>query len=483
MSYRAVFVLNGLILLGMLAALALGGFGWRTLEETPGFGLVLIGLGLAGAVGAAVLLVLPVAARVNVVLLGTSTVLTLWVASWLLYDPSPADSVHMQRQEAARAAGVAFDARSMREVVEDLRRRGIEAYPALVGGPYSNDPRVAHADPTTRPPLPLAGRSRTTTVVCNEGGEYFIFESDRFGFNNPDSVYNSPSTALILGDSFAFGNCVPNTDHVAGRLRGNGVAVVNLGYRGTGPLIQLAQLREFGQIVQPDIVLWMFYSGNDLQNLESEFESATLRRYLDPDYTQNLVDRQDEVDALWADFVEQHLAESEEESEAASLSDALPAVLSLRPLRRRIGFTRSSGDGEAPRFEEIVRQLQAEVERLDAKLYFIYIPTYGDFLIGGSSPREYVLDAVHANGVPVIDFESRLRATGDPLSYYPFRLPGHFTAEGYGLLAEQILEEVPMLGSPGVEVNGSPLSGAVPEATTEPTATNAIGTGEAPAAN
>lgn len=33
-------------------------------------------------------------------------------------------------------------------------------------------------------------------------------------------------------------------------------------------------------------------------------------------------------------------------------------------------------------------------------------------------------------------------AKGDPLAYFPWRLPGHYTAEGYALLARQIIDEV-----------------------------------------
>lgn len=45
-------------------------------------------------------------------------------------------------------------------------------------------------------------------------------------------------------------------------------------------------------------------------------------------------------------------------------------------------------------------------------------------------------------GIPVIDFERRLRDIGDPLGYFPFRVPNHYTAEGYLLLTEQIWNAV-----------------------------------------
>lgn len=33
--------------------------------------------------------------------------------------------------------------------------------------------------------LPVAGMATTTTVFCNESGEYVVYESDEHGFHNP----------------------------------------------------------------------------------------------------------------------------------------------------------------------------------------------------------------------------------------------------------------------------------------------------------
>src|SRR5690349_11863792 len=59
------------------------------------------------------------------------------------------------------------------------------------------------------PFLPLGNRSRAFTLGCNEGDQrdYPILHTDRYGFNNDDSVYAYPDRILIVGDSFAHGSC------------------------------------------------------------------------------------------------------------------------------------------------------------------------------------------------------------------------------------------------------------------------------------
>ena len=49
--------------------------------------------------------------------------------------------------------------------------------------------------------LPLSGISKRTTLVCNENGYYSKFESDRFGFNNPDFEWDAEKIDFfLLGD-------------------------------------------------------------------------------------------------------------------------------------------------------------------------------------------------------------------------------------------------------------------------------------------
>ena len=56
---------------------------------------------------------------------------------------------------------------------------------------------------------PLSGISNSQTIHCNENGYYTLFESDRYGFNNPDDQWDKDNIEFfIVGDSFAMGECV-----------------------------------------------------------------------------------------------------------------------------------------------------------------------------------------------------------------------------------------------------------------------------------
>ena len=46
--------------------------------------------------------------------------------------------------------------------------------------------------------LPLSGISKRVTLVCNENGYFSKFESDRFGFNNPDYEWDKEKIEFLL---------------------------------------------------------------------------------------------------------------------------------------------------------------------------------------------------------------------------------------------------------------------------------------------
>ena len=57
--------------------------------------------------------------------------------------------------------------------------------------------------------------------------------------------------------------------------------------------------------------------------------------------------------------------------------------------------------------------------------------------------RKAVLGTVTELGIPIIDIQREvLDLHPDPLSLFPFRIPGHYNAEGYRLVAEAIVKQL-----------------------------------------
>ena len=114
-------------------------------------------------------------------------------------------------------------------------------------------------------------------------------KSDRYGFNNPDEIWDAKKIEYItIGDSFTYGDCVNRPFDIASNLRSKTKKnVLNLGYPSNGPLTSYATLKEYIQN-NPKYVIWLYYEGNDLQDLDKELNSDILMKYLNPNFSQNL---------------------------------------------------------------------------------------------------------------------------------------------------------------------------------------------------
>ena len=341
------------------------------------------------------------------------------------------------------------DPRPKVEFIEQLRSAGYDAWP--IASPTSLAGALAGKGvPSERQPLlPLGGISNVKSVFCGEGRPFVTYQSDRHGFFNPAPAFNAKPNVMLLGDSYVQGYCVGPMDGIAPRLRERFPGTLNFGMSGNGPLLLLATLREYGPALEPEFVVWSFFAGNDLVNLESERDRLALAAYLDPDHRQRLSEKQGEVDALLRDYIDGEQADAprapiaEAEGMRASLGRKLLPVLSLHNLLPFLGLPRGRVDFDYPLLEEILRAARDEVAGWSGRLLFAYLPLTADlyglsrFDADGSYARQRTLEIVRHLDIPIVDLYPVIAALPDPMAVS--RTPRtHYNERGYDLVAREI---------------------------------------------
>ena len=427
---------------GALAAAAVVVQGLRMLGADPAWAHTLLGWGGAGLVVFTAPLFLSAGLRAN---LAVSLVMVGLCAyafnAYLAYTPPPAVAAVRALEEARRAVP-GFDYRTTLQVVRDMRADGVPAVPALLAN-YALD---EHDDPDSV--LPLAGISTATTVLCNESGQFAIFDSDEHGFNNPRGLPEQVDV-VVVGDSFAQGQCVPPGDDVAGALRKRGYVAMNVGCGGNGPLLNLAALVEYALPRRPKVVIWGF-AGNDPRDMQAELLDPLLRRYRDdPGFSQGLAGRQAEIDAYWRGYLERKRSfeTPADEVRGATRAWSMPAprlseLATLYSLRRLLGLRRGSKSQPwGPNYAPILARAKAATEAAGAELYLVSFPYY-ELIAAGARDAQPISRLAKEAGVEELDLQGKVLDHPDPLSLFPLRLAGHFNAAGYDLLAQQIVDEV-----------------------------------------
>jgi hypothetical protein len=355
------------------------------------------------------------------------------------------------RENMARQNGIPFDTRTMLEVIENLQAQGSEAHPMVPASLVVDFNGIGNGNHKL---FTLGGFSRKATVYCNESGDYAIYESDEHGFNNPAGIWRPKPQVVLIGDSFAQGACVGPGEDVAGQLRKMGVNALNLGMGGCGPLIDLAMMKEYVEFLEPEFVLWMYFEGNDLREIMREKTSFFARYYFDGDFSQNLIHRQAEIDQALLEFIQQYKQKEIARAQKEKLRQQRKwrGVLGLNAIRARLSqvIAQSSRLEHAappdPMFETILAKAQQKTSSWAGKLIFVYLPEYNRY--AGKvdhdifQQRREVMSIVRKLGIPIIDIHEVFSARPDPLSLFPFRLYGHYTAEGYRLVAEAIVSHL-----------------------------------------
>ena len=300
--------------------------------------------------------------------------------------------------------------------------------------------------------VPLSGISNSKTIHCNENGYYSIYQSDRYGFNNPDEEWdNSEIEYLLIGDSFTHGACVNRPNDIASVLRALSIKpVLNLGFSNNNALIEYATLREY---LNPNIkkVIWIYFI-NDI-NFNHELNNKILKNYLkDLSFTQNLKSKQKDINILvnakiedarkkQTNYLKNLPLEKEKKKEKESFKSKFIKFIKFYNLR----FILFPLEKPPPisEFKQILKLTKDLTNKNNSKLYFVYLESYKSYKEKKIFNNHYKLikNIVNELDIPFIDIHNEVfKKERNPLKLFPFGFDGHYNIRGYKKTAETIYE-------------------------------------------
>lgn len=332
------------------------------------------------------------------------------------------------KKEQPHFSNNSFDKRTMAEVYEDLKKNNnvtVRGAPIATIGTYKNKDYFS-----------LAGISKIKTILCNEDGYWATYQSDRYGFNNPDEEWDSNVIEyLLVGDSFTHGACVNRPNDITSMLRlYSKKNALNLGQNGNGPLIEYVTLREY---LSPNVkkVIWIFFEGNDLLDLRNELTFKNLNEYLtDKNLTRNLRFKQAQIDTSLKFIINDQMG---------SKSDKYNLIkfIKLYNLRYLIPSPPPSPPSE---FKTILKLTNDLVKNNNGVLYFVYLPDYKRYKLTNiiyDNSKNKVKKIINDLNIEFIDIDKEVfRKEKNPLTLFSL-LKAHYNAEGYKKIALKIYEK------------------------------------------
>ncbi|MDP7195180.1 MAG: hypothetical protein QF864_03170 [SAR202 cluster bacterium] len=323
--------------------------------------------------------------------------------------------------------GKKYDKRSRLQVYNDLKQENYEDLAVTIGRTYFLRSNSI---------VPLSGLPNAMTIFCNENGYYNIYQSDRYGFNNPDTEWDAKEIEyLLIGDSFTQGACVNRPYDITSVLRKlSNKSAINLGISSSGSLTEFASLREYLPKNVRNIIL-LYFEGNDNGELLDELNNEILLNYLNNEsYSQNLTQKQDLQTQIVKNFIDEQFKKQNKMIELSTLKD----LIKMRSTR---GLFINAKITFRPELEEILKLSDKLSKQNNSDFFFVYLPEFNRYKSKNYDLNNYqkIKSIVNYLEIPFIDIhEEVFEKEENPLKLFPFEMFGHYNVEGYGKVAQAI---------------------------------------------
>ena len=194
------------------------------------------------------------------------------------------------------------------------------------------------------------------------------------------------------------------------------------------------------------------------------FEEKTfLKKYLNDDYSQNLVDSNESV----SDFLEEYesifyeilpskindekILNDNFIAKKIPFKEKVKDFLELNTLKELLltssVFYKKKHNVNYEYFDEIMLKMKDEIKKWDGNFYFVYLPSWtrynNKYSIANYFQKSKIKKIVEDRNIVFVDIDNYFKSKNvDNLDIFIFGIYGHYTKRGYELIAENFVNIV-----------------------------------------
>lgn len=288
---------------------------------------------------------------------------------------------------------------------------------------------------------------------CNELKDFEIVQTDRFGFNNPDHVWNNKHFEnIIIGDSYAAGTCVKKGENFVDRLREYFPKTLNLAQGSNGPLVEYASLVEYTHDLTFDNLFIVYFEGNELEDLEREYQSTILKKYVhNANFLQYNKLFHKEIDTSLRNIFDSYCLfrinnYQNKKNSIYSCKEEIKSIY-MKFFSDQNQIASKTPDIQNQTFKTYALLLQKITHFSHAhngkQIYFLYLPSYEQLLNHQTDKHKQQIEKLCDQlNIKFIDIEKVFLQQPDPINLFPYRKSGHYTSKANELIQKEVLNAI-----------------------------------------
>ncbi len=363
------------------------------------------------------------------------------------------------RIEIAKKRNIKYDTRSAEEFFFDSKKIHKDLEPKFYYSSLFSTLNSFIEAKKNKTLIPFRGPINSKSISCAEDLKYRLIENDKYGFKNPNSIYEKPINSMLLGDSYAEGFCVTRREDIAGNLDAKGFSTVNFGVAATGPLISLAIMREFGNFIKPKNFIYLYFEGNDLDGLNWEKNDSNLIQYLNSEYNVDYINNYDSIKYFLSLSSKESMLIGKSKLELKEFKKSKLEIIkehasdiielqSLKNIFRYKIFNKERDEYDLDLFFSVIEKMNIESKKLNSNYIFVYVPTWSRYFTKNTRKeasiklKDKILSNLKSKKIKAIDLSEFFKDTNNVEQYFPLGYLGHYNAAGYRKISEIIANEL-----------------------------------------
>ena len=211
------------------------------------------------------------------------------------------------------------------------------------------------------------------------------------------------------------------------------------------------------ELIKPKNTIYLYFEGNDLDELNFEKEDNILIKYLNDEFSQNYINRYDEIKSFLKKAENEteeiifanskNITEVEKKSMYKNIKAHLQDILEINNLRNIFKykiFNKQKTEYELDLLYKIVEKMKNETKKWNGNYIFVYVPTWSRYFTKYTKYdakidlKDEIIQNLKKKNINILDLTDFFDKTENIKKFYPLGYLGHYNSTGYNKIAEII---------------------------------------------